>query len=273
MTTSLVVTLKSSRSLTDLADRFSCSTTTPHVAAQKLISFIDAANGGLEPCSLDVQTGASAPVAASGTWTLVSVIATDEADLGGVAFTFTASPTLETDVMVTVPTASVLASSTDINTTNGILTETTHGFVTGDLGQLTTSSALPTGFSLSTNYFVIKVTADTYRLASSLANATAGTYIRPTTTGTGNQTFTLVANTYKACQLSNAVNAHSTLSKIVKATYASNVVTVTCRTKGVVGNFIQFTDNDTTITSSGSGYLAGGTGGAQSDAVNYVYGL
>jgi hypothetical protein len=273
MTSSLVVTLKSSRSQTDLADRFSCSSSTPHTAVQKLITFLEGANGGVEACSYDLQTGSTAPVAASGTWTLVSVVATDEADVGGVAFTFTASPSLETDVMVTVPTASVLASSTDINIANGKLTETAHGFVTGDVGRLTTSNALPTGFALSTDYFVIKVDADTYRLASSLANAQAGIYVHPTTTGTGNQTFTLTANTYKACQLANAVNAHSTISKIVSATYAANVVTVTARVKGVIGNFIQFTDQDSTITSSGSGYLAGGTGGATSDAVNYVFGL
>lgn len=204
---------------------------------------------------------------ASGTWTLVSVVATDEADVGGVAFVFTATPTLQTHVLVTVPTASVLASATDVNISTGALTEAAHGFLTGDVGRLTTSNTLPAGFALSTDYYVINVSSGVYKLASSMANALAGTAIVPTTTGTGNQTFTLTADTFKARKLSEAVNAHTTISDIVHATYIGNVVTVTARNSGTVGNFIQFTDQDTTITSSGAGYLAGATGDSDAGIV------
>ncbi len=207
-------------------------------------------------------------ISASGTWTLVSVVATDEADVGGVAFTFTATPTLETHVLVTVPSPSVLASATDVNTSNGELTEDAHGFETGDVGQMTTSSALPTGFALLTNYYVIRVSSGVYKLAASMADALAGTAIVPTTTGTGNQTVTLVADTFKARKLSEAVNAHSTIGEIVTASYSANVVTVTARSSGIVGNVIQFTDQDSTITSSGSGYLAGATGEGEAGKVS-----
>ena len=64
-----------------------------------------------------------------------------------------------------------------------------------------------------------------------------------------------------ATNLAAAINAHSVLSKVVVATSASNVVTVTALAKGVVGNMIPISSPDTTITESGA-FLTGGTGGA-----------
>lgn len=138
---------------------------------------------GIKRASLDVQTGAAAPVRASGTFTFVSVIATDAFTIAGVTFTFTSTPTLETDVEV-----------------DG---------------------------------------------ASDALDAAA------------------------ACA---AINAHSTISKIVKATVANNVVTVTCRVPGVIGNFIAISDADTTITTSAA-YLSGGTGGATDDQATFPLGI
>lgn len=273
MASTLALTLKCARTSTDLIAKLVKDTTARTEALAALQAFLKGVASGAEAAAIDIQTDSAAPVAASGTWTLASVIATDVASCGGVDFTFTSTPSLETDVEVDVPTAKAFASATDISTANGNITESSHGYETGDVGQLTTSGSLPTGFSLSTNYYVIKIDTNTYRLATSLANAQAGTQVIPTAVGSGNQTFTLTTNTYVASKLAAAVNAHSTLSKIVVASYSGAVVTVTCRVKGVIGNFIQFSDNDSTITSSGSGYLAGGTGGATSTAVNYSFGI
>jgi len=66
----------------------------------------------------------------------------------------------------------------------------------------------------------------------------------------------------------NAINAHSTISKLVLATVASNVVTVTAREPGVVGNAIAVSDADTTITTSAAN-LSGGTGGAQDSIATF----
>lgn len=72
-----------------------------------------------------------------------------------------------------------------------IMTAAASGFTTGLKGQASNSGgALPTGLSGSTDYFVIVVTANTFKLATSLANALAGTAINITTNGTGTQTFT-----------------------------------------------------------------------------------
>lgn len=265
---SVILTISSARS--DLVDKLVLDTSLPHKAINGLEKYFHSVNAGIESASVDIQTHATNPVAASGTWTVASVIATDEADVGGVALTFTATPTLETDVLVTIGSAKAFASSTDISLYTGYITETTHGYYTGDVARMTTSSVLPAGFALSTDYHIIKIDADTYALASSQANAVAGVPIVPTTKGTGNQTVTLTADKCIAYRLAAAVNAHSTLKFIVKATAALAVVTVYALQKGVVGNFIQFTDADSTITSSGSGYLAGGTGGAGTVPVNYL---
>jgi len=61
--------------------------------------------------------------------------------------------------------------------TPGVVTLTAHGLRTGDAVYLTTTGALPTGLSVNTRYWVIRVTDDTFRLAASLADALAPTPI------------------------------------------------------------------------------------------------
>jgi len=83
------------------------------------------------------------------------------------------------------------AAAVDIATEN--ITVTAHNLVVGVLGRLTTTVSLPAGLALATDYFVIVVDANTIRLASSLANALAGTPIDITSQGTGTHTFTPTA--------------------------------------------------------------------------------
>ena len=73
--------------------------------------------------------------------------------------------------------------------TPGVVTLASHGFQTGDMIYLTTTGALPTGLSQNTIYYVINVTTSTFRLATSAANAAAGTAIN--TSGTQSGTHTL----------------------------------------------------------------------------------
>jgi hypothetical protein len=56
--------------------------------------------------------------------------------------------------------------------------------------RFTTSSALPSPLALATNYWTIRLTASTSRIATSYANAVAGIYIDLLTTGAGTQTMT-----------------------------------------------------------------------------------
>jgi hypothetical protein len=68
-----------------------------------------------------------------------------------------------------------VASEVDADTDE--LTIPSHGLTEGLKGQLTTTGTLPTGLSLATDYFVIVVDENTIQLASSLANAQAGTAV------------------------------------------------------------------------------------------------
>lgn len=89
--------------------------------------------------------------------------------------------------------AKTIAATEADSTTHGsdIFTETAHTLLTGDGPiQLTTSGTLPAGLSLATDYWIIKATDDTFKLALSLANALAGTAINFTTDGTGAHTYT-----------------------------------------------------------------------------------
>lgn len=82
------------------------------------------------------------------------------------------------------------AGQTFTAATTDICSATAHGFQTGDRVRLTTTTTLPAGLAAATTYYVIRLGADTFKLASSDANATAGTAVDVTDTGTGTHTVT-----------------------------------------------------------------------------------
>ena len=83
-----------------------------------------------------------------------------------------------------------------INPATNAITITAHGQVLGSKIRMTTSSSLPGGITNNvTDYFVIVVDANTIKLASSLANAVAGTVNAFTSSGVGTQTITPTAST------------------------------------------------------------------------------
>lgn len=77
----------------------------------------------------------------------------------------------------------VSVTSTSIDAGTDTITSAAHKLLTGDVVVATTAV---NGLSLDTFYYVIRVAADTFRLASSLANAIAGTAVD--LTGTTNFT-------------------------------------------------------------------------------------
>jgi len=68
--------------------------------------------------------------------------------------------------------------------------------LTGTRVQLTTTTTLPAGLALATNYYVIRVTDSTCKLATTYANAVAGTAIDITSTGTGTHTMSRLLPRY-----------------------------------------------------------------------------
>ena len=87
-------------------------------------------------------------------------------------------------IAVVVGTA---GSNGDISIANNTVTETTHGWITGDRVYVT-GSDLPAGLTTATIYYIIKVDANTYKLATTLANAVAGTAVDLTDFGSSTLT-------------------------------------------------------------------------------------
>ncbi len=100
MASSIVLTIQSDETQAFNKQILQLSSTQNKEMARNLSSLFKAMSGGAHRATVDVQTGSAAPVAASGTLTLVSVIATDVITIGPVTFTFTSSPSVETDIEV-----------------------------------------------------------------------------------------------------------------------------------------------------------------------------
>lgn len=62
--------------------------------------------------------------------------------------------------------------------------------------RLTTTGTLPAGLSLATDYYVIKMSDSTFELATSYANAVAGTQVNITDAGTGTHTISWLLPRY-----------------------------------------------------------------------------
>lgn len=94
---------------------------------------------------------------------------------------------------VTTEHAAIEASAITV-ATDLITTATAHGFTTGLLVAASTETTLPAGLT-ATDYYVIYESDTTFKLATSVALAEAGTALTITDEGTGAHTFTPTAFT------------------------------------------------------------------------------
>lgn len=85
---------------------------------------------------------------------------------------------------------SILAAAVTIATDLITVASNVDKWITGMKVQATTTGGLPAGLALATDYFVIRLSATTIKLATTLANAVAGTAIDITSQGTGTHTLT-----------------------------------------------------------------------------------
>ena len=84
---------------------------------------------------------------------------------------------------------SLLTRGTFTAATSDICTMAGHGYTTGNGPvQATTTTTLPAGLALTTNYWIIRLSSSTFSLATTLALAQAGTAVDVTDTGTGTHT-------------------------------------------------------------------------------------
>jgi hypothetical protein len=99
--------------------------------------------------------------------------------------TTTAQATTNT---ISTRTATFTADDTTDICTYTSTTSIPSNILTGTRVRLTTTTTLPAGLATATDYYVIKVSDTTFKLATSYANAVAGTAINITSTGTGTHT-------------------------------------------------------------------------------------
>lgn len=128
----------------------------------------------------------------------------------------------------------------------GVLTLSSHGLMTGDTVYLTTTGALPTGLSANTLYYVIYNDANSFKLATSLANALASTAIN--TSGSQSGTHTATASPYGLGDGSTTFNVPDMRGRVPAGNDAMG---------GTGASRI------TLATSAGVGATLGSTGGAQ----------
>jgi hypothetical protein len=103
---------------------------------------------------------------------------------GGLRYLEAPAVTLTAPVSLTIPT-------TAVSTADDTITSANHRLLTGTkLTYLKVGATAITGLVDGTAYFIIVVDGDTFKLASSLSNAQAGTAINLTGTGSSTQTFT-----------------------------------------------------------------------------------
>lgn len=119
--------------------------------------------------------------------------------LSAEARNFISSRVTDAEALITCINLSI--DDTAIDEATDIFTSTAHGLVTGDVVRVSEDNTLPDGLTDATNYYVIRLTANTFKLAETLADALAGTAIDLVDDGTG-------ANSYdKVVFLSNAKDA------------------------------------------------------------------
>lgn len=95
-----------------------------------------------------------------------------------------------TPVTVTTAQNTIMSNTFTASSSSGLLLTFANDWQSFTKVRFTTTTTLPTGLSLNTDYWLVRVSATTARVATSFANAIAGTVIAFTDAGTGTHTLT-----------------------------------------------------------------------------------
>lgn len=129
-------------------------------------------------------------------------------------------PDLQGRTPAGVNTPITLGTATITIASPAVVTEAGHGLATGNIVYFTTTGALPTGLSANTRYWAIVVDANTFRLATTLANALAGTAIN--TSGSQSGTHTVYEANYDLGR-ANGTETHTlTVTELPSHTHIQN---------------------------------------------------
>lgn len=120
---------------------------------------------------------------------------------------------------VELSTNVITLTTTDINTTSNVITSVAHGLVTGNIvSWVIISGGLPSPFAVLTNYYVIRLTADTFQLATSMNNALTPSPIDILTTGSGSWLLIAWQVGVEAKSLDEITNATNGMNAYVSGT-------------------------------------------------------
>jgi microcystin-dependent protein len=129
-------------------------------------------------------------------------------------------PDLRGRTVAGVQSAVPLGTATITIASPAVVTEPAHGLSTGQIVSFTTTGALPTGVVVGTRYWAIVLNADTFRLATSLANAFSGTAIN--TSGTQSGTHTAFRDNYALGQAGGAETHAMAVTELPSHTHGQN---------------------------------------------------
>jgi hypothetical protein len=148
-----------------------------------------------------VNVGASIVAAAGAPWQLKLV------DLQGYY------PLTGTDVTGTASRVLVNTDTVTFTSSTGLLGTGAQDWASGTKVRFTTSGALPTGLAVSTDYWLTRFSATTFKFSTSYANYVAGTYIAYTDAGSPTTTMTIQMPRYAngvGCQAAFVVQTQPT---------------------------------------------------------------
>lgn len=131
-----------------------------------------------------------------------------------------------------------------VNTSTEVVTSSTHGMVTNDIVQLTTTDTLPAGLELATDYYVTKIDADTFTLSTTIG----GTAIDITDTGTGTHTFTKFYHEIEFGFASQSIT--------VKNTHATAIISIFFHYLEANGNTTTWNTQGLTLASENASFSA-----------------
>lgn len=219
----------------------------------------------------------------------------------GTAATAVPATLLFCDMLAAYPAINMntLSAQTMINSntftassSSGLLLTYTNDFTAYTQVRFTTSGTLPTGLSLATDYWIVRVSATTCRVATSLANAIAGTVIAYTDAGSGTHTMTVQiprytdgkgVRAYLTVRSTTGASAHNLAYSYTDQdgnAGATNPVTVACTASAIVphithsgtaannyGPFIPLASRDYGMRSVQSVTLSAASGSASTAAL------
>jgi hypothetical protein len=122
-------------------------------------------------------------------------------------------PLTGTDVTGTSSRSLINSNTFTATSSGGLLLTYTNDFKSMTKVRFTTTTTLPTGLSLSTDYWLVRASASTAHVSKSYANALASTFVAYTDAGTGTHTMTIQMPRYAngvGCQAFFCVNAAPT---------------------------------------------------------------